>query len=100
MQSARISWVRPEDGGRKTLPTSTTYYATTMLPNSDAAWTVVLQFERPLGIREYDSCCQFDFLVDDAPREELRKIARLTLYEGPRKVADLSWKNETRGDLT
>jgi hypothetical protein len=87
MKKAIVYFLKPEEGGRKTLPNSTTYYAATKIENfSPAFWSIVIQFEKPLGIQEYTSPCEFTFLVDNAPFHILSKISELCVYEGPKEV--------------
>ena len=87
MKKAIISFLTPEQGGRKTLPTSTIYYATTKIESvSPNFWSIVIQFERPLGENEYTSSCKLTFLVDSAPFYILEETNELFIYEGPRKV--------------
>lgn len=87
MKKAVIYFLKPEEEGKKTLPTSTTYYATTKIEKfPQKYWSIVVQFEKPLGIQEYTSPCKITFLVDSAPSHILDEIRELFVYEGPKKV--------------
>jgi hypothetical protein len=99
MKNAIIYFLRPEEGGRKTLPTSTTYYATTKIENfSPVFWSIVIQFEKPLGIHEYTSSCKVTFLVDTAPYSLLEEINDFFVYEGPKKIAKIVIKKNNKSD--
>jgi len=88
MKKATIHWLKPEEGGRKTLPASTTtYYATTVLDETPKHWSIVIQFEKPLAADEYMAPCKISFLVDTAPFHVLEEAGELDVYEGPKKVA-------------
>ena len=88
MRQSVIYWLKPDEGGRKTLPTSTTYYGTTNMDNKlSEFWSVVIQFDKPLKINEYISPCKVSFLVDNAPNYILDEITEFVIYEGPKKVA-------------
>lgn len=87
MKNAIIFFFTPEQGGRKMLPTSTTYYATTKIEGvSPQFWSIVIRFERPLEEKEYSCPCKLTFLVDNAPFYILEEIDELFIYEGPKKV--------------
>jgi hypothetical protein len=90
MKKAIIYFFKPEEGGRKTLPNSITYYATTKIENiSPIFWSIVIQFKRPLKIQEYVSPCEVTFLVDSAPFYILDEISELFVYEGPKKIGKI-----------
>lgn len=94
MKTATIYFFRPEEGGRKALPTSTIYYATTKIENySEHFWSIVIQFRKPLGIQEYTSTCKVSFLVDNAPFYILDKVHELLIYEGPKNVGKIILDN-------
>lgn len=87
MKNAIIYFLKPEEGGRKMLPTSTIYYATTIiegLPQKN--WSIVIQFEKPLEIQEYTAPCKIKFLVDDAPFYVFNEVREIPVYEGPKIV--------------
>lgn len=95
MKNATIYFLRPEEGGRRTLPTSTTYYATTQIEGSpQKSWSIVVQFEKPLGIEEYTSSCKITFLVDTAPFHILDESCELFVYEGPKQVGKIVLGNK------
>jgi hypothetical protein len=90
MKKAIVCFFTPGEGGRKTLPTSTTYYATTKIENLyPNSWSIVIQFEKPLEIQEYTSSCKVTFLVDSAPFYILDEICELFIYEGSKKVGKI-----------
>jgi hypothetical protein len=86
---ARVRWLAPHAGGRAQPPSGPEYVAVARFDDpagdwSSAAWSVVLRF---LGSVED---AEVRFLVSEAPAELLRPGVSFEIYEGPRKVADVS----------
>ena len=92
MKSAIIHFLRPEEGGRRMLPTSTEYYATTVINSvSPKSWSVVIRFEKVLEQQEYVAFCKIGFLMDNAPTQILDGISELVVYEGSKVVGKITF---------
>jgi hypothetical protein len=91
--TVNVHWLRPEEGGRRTLPSGARYMAVTYLdqpPNSHGtAWTVVLDFTDCPAQQGYDGCAKASFLSPNAPFEKLLNLRPIDLYEGHKKVASI-----------
>ena len=83
----KVSWVPPEKGGRKAPPGGMGPYSTIARGPWDKpgeSWSAVLWWDYE-GARTG----RMRFLVEEAPEEYLKAGTRCSLYEGPRKVADV-----------
>lgn len=91
LRRAEISWLKPEEGGRRILPDKTTYYAVANFTNFDTAWSVVVEFDTPpiLSDIPYISSGYISLLVDYGPDYLLSPGSEFFIYEGPKKVAKI-----------
>ena len=89
LKRAEIHWLSAEEGGRKQLPTKTTYYAVADFPNQDNAWSVVLEFDLPPSTANSSRICEgyVSFLMEYAPTHLLASGSDFFISEGPKKVA-------------
>ena len=92
MKNAIIHFLRSEEGGRRMLPTSTEYYATTVINSvSPKNWSIVIRFEKALEQQEYVAFCKIGFLMDNAPTQILDGISELVVYEGSKVVGKITF---------
>jgi hypothetical protein len=94
MIDAKIIWVPPDEGGRRTIPPAGKYYAVAKFPEDIAweaeAWSVVFELEPAIPEEmKIVSYAKVRFLVDTAPQERMKKNEGFEIYEGPKKVADV-----------
>jgi hypothetical protein len=90
--TARLRWLRPEQGGRTAPPSGPTYSAVARFHETEEqwlkdAWSVVAEFNNPpdsTWSHFVTVCC----LSDAAPANLLANGRVFTLYEGQRKVAE------------
>jgi hypothetical protein len=91
---AKLNWLSPEMGGRKTLPAGPKYFTAARFEDEEASrpnvgWSVVVEFdELPDESREMIATMQF--LAQNDPRSPhflLRPGERFELFEGHRVVA-------------
>ncbi|MHB1422454.1 MAG: hypothetical protein ACYC3I_04495 [Gemmataceae bacterium] len=88
---ARITWLTPEEGGRRTPPSGPRYSTPARFegqaPGPEGAnWSLVVdRMSQPLGSADW--IAEVRFLVDEAPHELLLLGARFELYEGKKCVA-------------
>lgn len=89
--TARIVWVPPDQGGRRSPPIGPRYSAPARFEAAwdawpDEAWSLVLELiSRPT--ESVDWIAEVRFLVEQAPQELLTDGARFDLYEGQKCVA-------------
>jgi len=86
---ARIRWLSADEGGRAQPPTGEQYITVAQFKEpagdwSTDAWSVVVRFH---GSRE---AADVSFLAPEAPPDLLKPGVVFELYEGRRKVADVS----------
>jgi len=87
---AKICWVSPEAGGRKTLPSGPRYSTVARFDrlrvSPEEAWSIVAEF---VGSIDEERCvlAQVRFLVPQAPHELLSAGSSFELFEGSRLVA-------------
>ena len=95
---AAVSWLTPEEGGRRTGPPTGAVYASTCVfllggeaevlpgwPGSSDQLSILLQ---EVSIEDQDiRLCKVDFLVRELARDFLCPGAQLLILEGPRIVA-------------
>jgi hypothetical protein len=86
---ARVRWLSPNEGGRAEPPTGERYITVARFEDpagdwSTDAWSIVLSFE---GSREEP---RVSFLAPEAPSHLLRSGVVFELYEGHKKVAEVS----------
>ena len=91
---ALIFWTPPEDGGRQTLPDGARYSTVSRfdedpLNSIDDAWSVVITFEKSPVLQGNPSLGSIRFLSEEAPHAKLHMGAKLQLYEGGYKVAEV-----------
>lgn len=89
---ARVRWLRPGEGGRKTPPPGPVYSTVArfeLLKDRwpDEAWSVVLDISGPADDRG-EMMVDVRMLVPDAPTELLKSGSRFELFEGARRVAE------------
>jgi hypothetical protein len=86
---ARVRWLSPAEGGRPQPPTGAQYITVARFEDpagdwSADAWSVVLSFE---GSPEE---ARVSFLAPEGPSHLLRSGVVFELYEGHKKVAEVS----------
>lgn len=86
---ARIRWLSPDEGGRAQPPTGEQYVTVARFEDSAGdwstdAWSVVLSFK---GSPEE---AHVSFLAPEAPPHLLKSGVVFELYEGRKKVAEVS----------
>jgi hypothetical protein len=88
---ARITWLTPEEGGRRQPPPGPRYSAPVRFEGQPvgaegANWSLVVDLvSRPPGSADW--IAEVRYLVDEAPHELLRVGACFELYEGKKCVA-------------
>jgi hypothetical protein len=88
---ARITWLTPEEGGRRHPPPGPRYSAPARFegqtPGAEGAnWSLVVDLvSRPPGSTDW--IAEVRYLVDEAPHELLRLGACFEVYEGKKCVA-------------
>jgi hypothetical protein len=90
--AAEITWVSPEEGGRKCLPQGKKYSTISKFEEDSqtwfkSAWSIVLEFEVPPSQQGNPSFGRARFLSPDAPIERLKVGKEFELYEGNRRTA-------------
>jgi hypothetical protein len=89
---ARITWLTPEEGGRRVAPSGPRYIAPVRFEGQTVAewereaWSLVVDLVSHPP-ESADWIAQVRYLVDEAPQELLRLGARFGLYEGKKCVA-------------
>ncbi|HEY0613736.1 MAG TPA: hypothetical protein VGC96_03805 [Candidatus Elarobacter sp.] len=87
---AQITWFRHAQGGRRQLPSVSTYRSVARFdddPNySLGTWDVEVRFVKPPGY-ERPSPAIVSFLSEEAPNQLLHAGSRFELTEGPKVVA-------------
>lgn len=85
---AQINWIIPENGGRKRIPPKGTKYAPIirLSENKDDVWSIVFMCPDFSITNEI----VFSFLADADQRIVFEREREYILYEGGKKVADLS----------
>lgn len=96
---ARIHWLSPDAGGRKSPPTGPRYstlvrFVDETSDQSDCRWSIVVEFTEPLN-KSLETIADIWFLVSDAPHYLLQPGRRFELCEGHQVVA----KGEVIGQL-
>jgi len=88
---AKIQWLTPESGGRKTPPLGPKYSTVARFIDISEkwpkeAWSIVAEFIKPT---DSNNCTivKLSFLVDTGPEYLLYSGSRFDLFEGPRIVA-------------
>lgn len=89
LRRAKIYWLSAEEGGRKQLPTKTSYYAVADFASQDNAWSIVVEFDLPPNSVGSSRICEgyISFLVEHAPSYLLASGSTFFISEGPKKVA-------------
>lgn len=88
---ARITWLKPEEGGRRLPPSGPRYSAPARFEGQTAGpeganWSLVVDLKsHPPGGADW--IAEVRYLVADAPHELLLLGARFELYEGKKCVA-------------
>ena len=89
-----IYWLKPEEGGLRSLPTDELCYAVTVLPQmKPSAWSIKMFILEP---GKYVSDCLVSFLVDHAPHYVLNTIETVDVYAGSKKVATIKLKTDNK----
>jgi hypothetical protein len=91
---ARLNWLSPEIGGRKTLPTGPKYFTAARFEDEETSrpnvgWSVVVEFDK-LPDESREMIATIRFLAQNDPRIPhflLRSGGRFELFEGHRIVA-------------
>ncbi len=88
---ARIQWLSPDMGGRRTLPSKPLYSTVACFEEaaadwSNVAWSIIAEFSEPPKLGE-EMIATIRFLASDAPVELLHPGSRFELLEGERIVA-------------
>ena len=91
-RTTRIQWLKPEEGGRSSLPAGPTYSTVARFdvladrwPRE--AWSVVLNISAPADPRGVMTAGIRMLAGDEAPAELLSPGSKFELYEGHRCVA-------------
>jgi len=89
MKRARVRWLTKAEGGRDEPPTGEQYVTVARFQDpagdwSSDGWSVVLRFS---GDRQH---AEVGFLVPEAPEHLLRERIEFELYEGAKKVAEVT----------
>lgn len=90
-QLARITWLSPEESGRRQPPSGSRYSAPARFEGQAAGaeganWSLVVDLmSHPPGSTDW--IAEVRYLVDEAPHELLQLAARFELYEGKKCVA-------------
>ncbi len=88
---ARITWLKPEEGGRRVPPSGPRYVAPARFDAQAAGleganWSLVVDLQsHPAGATDW--IAEVRYLVGEAPHEVLLQGARFELYEGKKCVA-------------
>jgi hypothetical protein len=95
MIDAKITWITHEKGGRKTVPPEGRYFAVAKFQEDidwqSTAWSVVFDLKAP--VYEHSTLVSYGkvrFLADSAPQDRMIKGEKFEIYEGPKKVGDVS----------
>lgn len=89
-----VYWLKPEEGGRTTLPTQELYYAVTVLPQVEpSSWSIKIFILEP---GKYESDCLISFLFNHAPYEVLNTLKSVDVYEGSKRVATIILKTDNK----
>lgn len=89
---AKIHWFRPDEGGRKSLPTGGRFVAPARIQGVEdrwpgEAWSLVIEFDPATPIT-YDMEVSVKFLVPEhAPPGVLEPGGWFELFEGSRRIA-------------
>ena len=89
---AEITWLRPNQGGRKRLPSLSEYRSVSrFLEDPDSSrfgtWDVIVRFAEPPNEHSYRSLAWIAFRSKDAPRGLLSSGRLFDLTEGKKIVA-------------
>lgn len=95
MHSVRVVWISAAKGGRKRPPAAGRYYSVSRFPEDvnwqNNAWSVVFDLRDPFESNgEMVSFGEVDFLVSNAPKERMLNHKVFDIYEGPKKVAEVT----------
>ena len=95
MHSVRVVWISAAKGGRKRPPAAGRYYSVSRFPEDvnwqNNAWSVVFDLRDPFESNgEMVSLGEVDFLVSNAPKERMLNHKVFDIYEGPKKVAEVT----------
>ncbi|WP_221622558.1 MULTISPECIES: hypothetical protein [unclassified Burkholderia] len=88
-------WISEAKGGRKKPPSAGRYYSVSRFPEDvdwqNNAWSVVFDLFDPCQSNgEVVSFGEVDFLVNNAPKERVLNHKIFDIYEGPKKVAEVT----------
>jgi hypothetical protein len=86
---AKIRWVRPEDGGRKSvMPVGMRYCPIIVFEGNQSGGTLWSAEIYNVSISGYTSVAEVSYLVEGAPQHLLQSGNTFSLYEGQRIVAN------------
>lgn len=88
MVKAIVIWFKPEDGGKKKIPTIEFPFYPTIKINDDNKminWSLCLTNKQ--FISEYETISEIEFLMENAPHHLLKPGVKFTLFEGAKEVA-------------
>ena len=89
-QRALISWIPPEQGGRRSPPSGPRYITVVRFEEDEnwarEAWSLVAEFLKPVDRGRY-TLADVSFLAPEAPIHFLREGSRFMLMEGRTPVA-------------
>lgn len=94
--SVKVDWLPLDKGGRKTLPNGKQYITISRFKEESDdkwftnTWSIVLAFDNPPDSQGYTCFGKARFLVDNAPSDKLREGCNFDLYEGFKKVAEVT----------
>jgi len=85
-----ISWISPDDGGRKVPPSGPSYTTVARFEEderwNESAWSLVVNFEKRFKDPRL-LLASIRFLADEAPHDLLHHGSRFELFEGRKRVA-------------
>ena len=88
MVKAMVIWVKPEDGGKKMIPTIELPFYPMIKINDDNKmidWSLCLTNKQ--FISEYETISEIGFLMGNAPHHLLKSGVKFKLFEGAKEVA-------------
>ncbi|QZN97397.1 hypothetical protein [Symbiopectobacterium purcellii] len=91
MVNVNVKWLSPDEGGRQTPPPGGRYLSIARFPDDTTwqnnAWSVIFDLSPPKSINGYKvSAGTVEFMMDNAPKEQLNNHDAFEIYEGPHKV--------------
>ncbi|WP_067885761.1 hypothetical protein [Nocardia vaccinii] len=99
MATARVRWLRPEEGGRKSGPPTASVYSATMAfkldPDAAPGWELAADPFLSILVKRPDTrgnveeeLATIGFLAPDSARPYLHPAAEFVIMEGPSVVAE------------